>query len=356
MVRVAGTGAREQVARAFALAELGARPLELVRLSHEGTAIDEALAVVLGEELVELHVHGNPRLVESVLRALDPAAEPRAASQPASEAELAVTLLGGAPCEDGARILLDQVEGALGRELDRWGGLADESELRARAGDLVERSRVARFAWKPPLIVIAGPVNAGKSTLFNLLTGSERVVASEEEGTTRDAIREPAQLGRYPVELVDTAGTRALSDPGVAAQLEGLAQERARQWRERADLVLLLAPAGTELATPQVEGADPRVVCIPSRVDLLDLRARPTSGISALREPLEARRRIEAIHRRSFGLPERPWQPGRGVLLREEDGGRLAAALDGPIRDLRELLGDLRERERGAEDARGARH
>jgi tRNA modification GTPase len=62
------------------------------------------------------------------------------------------------------------------------------------------------------LVVLAGPPNVGKSSLFNALLGQERAIVTEIAGTTRDAIEHPCLIGQWPVRLVDTAGLRSSDD------------------------------------------------------------------------------------------------------------------------------------------------
>ena len=85
-------------------------------------------------------------------------------------------------------------------------------------------------------VVIAGPPNAGKSTLMNALAGRDVAIVSAIPGTTRDLIEVFLDLRGYPVILVDTAGIRESGDP---VELEGVA--RARRRAESADLTLWLS-------------------------------------------------------------------------------------------------------------------
>src|SRR5262249_23178261 len=155
-----------------------------------GETLDEAVVCVLARDEVELHVHGSPPLVARVVERLRSFGDARA-SRPATIEERALELLAGAPCEAGARILLDQAEGALRRERLALRELSGERRG-AAASRLLERARVARFALAPAEVVLAGPANAGKSTLFNVLLGEARAIVSAEAGTTRDLVREPA--------------------------------------------------------------------------------------------------------------------------------------------------------------------
>ena len=83
------------------------------------------------------------------------------------------------------------------------------------------------------VVAIAGPPNAGKSTLLNRLARREAAIVSPYPGTTRDVIEVHLDLGGYPVTLLDTAGIRESDDP---VEQEGV--RRARERAAAADLVL----------------------------------------------------------------------------------------------------------------------
>src|SRR5262249_50482415 len=138
-----------------------------------------------------------------------------------------------AETDSAARILLDQCDGALRTALSELAS-ASASERAPAIDALLDRGRIARFALEPTDVVIAGPVNAGKSTLFNVLLGEERTIAAAEEGTTRDAVTERAAFGAYPVRLTDTAGERELSSASNESRVERAGQERARRARDGA--------------------------------------------------------------------------------------------------------------------------
>ncbi|MDD3311009.1 tRNA uridine-5-carboxymethylaminomethyl(34) synthesis GTPase MnmE [Pseudodesulfovibrio sp.] len=97
----------------------------------------------------------------------------------------------------------------------------------------VDRAR----AWREgPLAVLAGRVNAGKSSLMNALLGRDRAIVTDQPGTTRDYLEESLNLDGLTVRLADTAGIRATDDLIEAAGLR-----MGRELMDRADLVLLLA-------------------------------------------------------------------------------------------------------------------
>jgi tRNA modification GTPase len=94
--------------------------------------------------------------------------------------------------EEGLNIGEDQISDALL-------GLQEEAIRLREASARAERFQI--FS-----LVIAGPPNAGKSTLFNTLLGKDRVIVSPEPGTTRDVVRETLWIQGFPLSLADTAG------------------------------------------------------------------------------------------------------------------------------------------------------
>lgn len=313
VIELSGDGAR---AALEALCGEPLRPgaLRFVRVRAAGEELDEALAWCERDDRAELQLHGSAPVVRRVLELLGP---PQPEPGGESLAERAARRLADAPCEQAARILLDQSEGALERELAGWGAL-DDAELLARVSVLALRSHAARFALEPARVVLAGPVNAGKSTLFNLLHGRERVIVSAQAGTTRDAVRERVQLGHWPIELIDTAGER-----GGGGELERRGQELAREVRRAADLTLWLSPQDAPCAPPPASPDAAPTVVLASRADLA---AGPAAApaISVLRDPRAALAAVEAAFRAALELPERAWEPGAPVAF--EPGQRAALA------------------------------
>ncbi|MDA1265220.1 MAG: 50S ribosome-binding GTPase [Planctomycetota bacterium] len=180
--------------------------------------------------------------------------------------------------------------------------------------------------------MLAGPVNAGKSTLFNLWVGERRAVTSDEEGTTRDAIVARVSLGHHQIELIDTAGERGLElserDLGGAqdaAAVEALGQALACDLRESADLCVWLVPpggGGGDRGLPP-EGA----LVIQSRCDVRE--HWPERGISVLAAPEQSLADVSAWVGEALGLPEGdPWTPGVGVPLSLDMAISLDAAFE----------------------------
>jgi len=363
VIGVRGRDAFERVRELASTARSDVTAPQVVRLRDGGEELDEAIVCVISPLEIELHVHGSPPLVRRLLDRLratrersdatrEPSDAPPAQSDAAWERSdatrarsveaIARSQLERAVSDSGARILLDQAEGALRRDLRALAPL--DASVRSRALHvLLERGRIARFALEPVDVVLAGPVNAGKSTLFNLLVGEERVIVSDEEGTTRDAVRERATLGAYPVFLIDTAGRREHRAASHAGELERASQRRALEAARDADLVLWLSRAdvlesesppaaprasdgdgrdGAELARPAERTPERmgRLVVVRTQADRIDARHRAAlaNTVSALREPRAARATIHTIFQRAFALPPEPWCRGAGVLFDEE--------------------------------------
>ena len=230
-----------------------------------------------GECLAELHADGSPPLLEALLaevfrRGVRPA-EPgeftlRAFLAGRIDLVQAEAVLGviDASGETELKTALSQLAGGLSGGLaelrhdlldllaDLEAGLdfADEpiefvahEELTRRLHDAVATlaplreqlsDRTRRDAgWR---VVLTGPPNAGKSTLFNALTGQEAALVSPQRGTTRDWLGAELDLAGLPVTLIDTAGTEA-AETGI----EQAAQARRLEQLAQADLVLDCRPA-----------------------------------------------------------------------------------------------------------------
>jgi tRNA modification GTPase len=274
--------------RAKSVAERIAGPLPAERHASlrrlvdpgDGALIDEAVVIrfdspnsATGEDIVEFQCHGGRATVDALIRALiaEPGirlAEPGEFTRRAlangridlTEAEGLADLL-SAETELQRRSAMARAGGALRARLEDWrerllalsaraevaidyageedgttaSDLADEIErLAIEMAELVAAPRVE------PLrdgirVVVAGPANAGKSSLVNALAQSERAIVTPIAGTTRDVIEVPLAIGGIPFVLVDTAGLRETGDT-----VEAIGVDRARDEADRADLLLWL--------------------------------------------------------------------------------------------------------------------
>jgi len=282
LIRLSGRGAFDVAARA--LHPFHPDPPRTVRRVHvvhpaTGAPVDDALAACFpgprsytGDDLVELSTHGGLLVPAGVVAALVAAgarpARPGEFTRRAVlngkldllQAEATADLIdAGSPAQ--ARRALHQLDRGLSTRLDELraellelealiayeidfpdedeGPVAPERVVHAWQ---VARDRIARLLDTAPegerlregaLLVIAGRPNAGKSSLFNALLGTERAIVTEVPGTTRDAVEAHAVLEGFPFRLVDTAGLRESDD-----RVERLGIEVSRRYLAAADLVL----------------------------------------------------------------------------------------------------------------------
>jgi tRNA modification GTPase len=286
VVRVSGPGAGEAL-RALAGGLPEPRRTRAATLRDAaGAELDRALVLWLpgpgtatGEDVAELHLHGGRAVVAAVEGALGALpglrkAEPGEFTRRAfvngridlAEAEGLADLL-AAETELQRRAALAMAGGALSHQVEDWrtrvlalgaaveavldfgdeddvGGLQPDfadrvATLAGEIGDWLTRPR-AEALREGFRVVLAGPPNAGKSTLFNALIEDEAAITAATPGTTRDLIERSVALGGVPFTFVDTAGLRDAT--GDAIESEGIA--RARAALGRADLVLWLGAEG----------------------------------------------------------------------------------------------------------------
>ena len=161
------------------------------------------------------------------------------------------------------------------------------------------------------LVVIAGPPNAGKSSLFNALLGEARALVTPVAGTTRDAIEAVLDVAPVPLRLVDTAGLRETDDP-----IEQLGIEVSSRYLARAALVIACgATVGEVIATHDaLQQLDPdsaaRTVSVLSKRDLamkelvpdgwVGVSSTSGAGVGALLDTLSTRA-AASLHRAAAG-------------------------------------------------------
>jgi tRNA modification GTPase len=107
---------------------------------------------------------------------------------------------------------------------------------------LIATAPVGELIREGAVVVIAGPPNAGKSSLFNAILGRSRAIVTEIPGTTRDALEAVVDSGKWPLRLVDTAGLRETED-----RIERLGIEVSEKYLGRAHIVLACAEEATSL-------------------------------------------------------------------------------------------------------------
>jgi tRNA modification GTPase len=212
---------------------------------------EHIVACLVNANTLEIHCHGGVAITDAILKALEEQgcsiidqqvwtdATQRIKSDPKNSIRLLCEReLLQAWSEKAAGVLLDQASGVLFDFFQQLVRLLNERNFEL-ARDLVERSSrwnaIGRHLVKPWSIVLAGPPNAGKSSLINALTGQSVAIVHHEAGTTRDWIEARTHVDGWPVSLTDTAGLRETNE---AIEQQGV--EFAKERIEQADLVVLV--------------------------------------------------------------------------------------------------------------------
>lgn len=288
VVRVSGSRAR---AALESLAQRVPPPrqasLALLTDPQDGAPLDRALILwlpgpgtVTGEDLVELHCHGGRAVVAAVEAAL--AAMPGLRRAQAGEFTRRAFLNGrmdlnaveglsdllAAETQQQRRAALMMAEGHFSRRVEGWRRtLLDLSAMAEAALDFSDEDDVPDAAIERRIgtgiaalgeeigtalaapsaerlrdgirVVLAGPPNAGKSTLLNALVGRDAAIVSDIAGTTRDRIEAPAAIGGTAFLFTDTAGLHE----GTGDAIEAIGMDRARAALDAADIILWLGDA-----------------------------------------------------------------------------------------------------------------
>jgi tRNA modification GTPase len=321
IVRISGP-AVSRIASQVAGSLPEARVASLARFRDaRGEAIDEGLVLYFaaphsytGEDVLELHGHGGPVVMQMLLGAcLDAGArlaEPGEFTRRAflegrldlAQAEAVADLIDAAS-QEAARSALRSLSGEFSaatealrsalvelralteaqldfpeEELDslhRDGAAQRLSRVRSALEDVLARSRQGSLLRSGVHAVLAGAPNVGKSSLLNRLAGEERAIVTPIPGTTRDALREPIHIDGVAVVLVDTAGLRSSPD-----EVEQLGMARTRYELERADVVLAVHDASVD--SPVLEAIAPGVARIDvyNKVDLRPSFMPPSRAIA----------------------------------------------------------------------------
>ena len=278
-----------------------------------GGVLDDALvlrfdgpASSTGENIVEFQCHGGRAVVDAVLAALAridglrlarPGEFTRRAFENGridlTEAEGLADLI-EAETESQRKAALALAEGGLRRQIEQWQqrvvGLAARAEaaidyaedddvgadpdlaeecaaLADELSDWLNRPRVEPLK-DGVRVVVAGPPNAGKSSLINAIVGQERAIVTDIPGTTRDHIEVPIALGGVPILLTDTAGLRDSDE-----KVERIGIERARSLVEGADVLIWL---GEPAESPD----HPRRILVYPRADLPQRDSAPPGSLA----------------------------------------------------------------------------
>lgn len=317
--------------------------------ADDGSVLDEGIALYFpaprsftGEDVLELHGHGGPVVMDLLLaRTLELGARPARPGEFSERAFLndkldlaqaeAIADLIASTTAEAARAAVRSLEGEFSQRIQELVAglielrmyieaaidfpeeeidfLADDpiaeqlNALRERLSVLQAKAGQGRLLRDGMTVVIAGRPNAGKSSLLNHLAGREAAIVTDIPGTTRDVLREQIAIDGMPLHIIDTAGLRDSNDP---VEQEGIR----RAWAEMAtaDRILLLVDDRQGLTAEDQAlrarlPAETGVTVIYNKIDLtgrepilrptewgheLWLSAKSGAGLDRLREHLKS--------------------------------------------------------------------
>jgi len=377
-----------------------------------GEALDHGLALFFpaphsytGEDVLELHGHGGPIVLDALLAGvLELGARNARAGEFTERAFLngkldltqaeAVADLIDAGSTEAARAALRSLDGVFSQQVrarveelirlrmyieaaidfpeEEIDFLADARILAEL--DVIEHALAALMAdarqgsllHDGMTVVLAGAPNAGKSSLLNALAQQDAAIVSPIPGTTRDVLKERIHIDGMPLHIIDTAGLRAARD-----EIESEGIRRARMQMERADRILLLVDdsaadtAAFDEAQPHLPAHVPRTL-IRNKVDLsqrtpgirdtehgpeLALSAKTGLGIDALRTHLKQCMGYQSAAAGTFSARRRHLdalrrarthvEQGRAALTQRRAGELLAEELRQAQQALSEITGEF---------------
>ena len=300
VVRLSGPGAGEALRRLTKGKLPAPRKLVLrtLRSPENDMPIDQALVVWLpgpatftGEDMVELHVHGSRAVIDLLLdtlgrmEGLRPAERGEFTRRAMLSGRMDLLEVEGladllrAETRAQHRLALQALRGEGSRRAQTWRrhlvallalfeaaiDFIDEEDVAAQAlaqvdsllqqvvADMraaIDASRPAERMREGVRVAIAGPPNAGKSSLLNWLAGREVAIVSDMPGTTRDVLEARLDLDGIPVTVFDTAGLRE----DTSDRVEAIGIDRARRTLAQADVILWMqAPDVEEITAPDID-------------------------------------------------------------------------------------------------------
>ena len=343
IVRISGKNALSVAERVFSgpVRSYPTHTAHFGKILSEQQVIDEGLLIVFlaprsytGEDTIEIHCHGGSLVTRKVLSAVL-----KAGARPAEPGEFtcraflngkldlaqaeAVQQLIGAKNELALSLAEQQLQGALSRKiisfqkelvdiaaiLEAWVDFPEEGLEFATLDEILESLKSShekmlllshtfhegKIAYTGLTLCLAGPPNAGKSSLMNALLGKERAIVTPIPGTTRDVLEDEMRLGQLHFRLLDTAGIRHTEE---TIEQEGI--RRTLKAMEEADLILFVVDASLPLEKEIPVLAPHKTILIWNKIDLpyaplpqlpfphtVRVSAKTGAGLTELREAID---------------------------------------------------------------------
>ena len=328
IVRISGDDAFQIIDRIYKgkkkLSEADSHTIHYGFIKDGGETVDEVLVSVMraprtftGEDTVEINCHGGvyvvQRVLETVLKNGARPAEPGEFTKRAflngkmdlSQAEAVIDVI-TSKNEYALQSSVSQLRGSVKKKIetmretllyhtafietalddpehisvDGYGETLEKEliSIREELKKLIDSAGNGRIIKEGIQTVILGKPNAGKSSLLNVLSGRERAIVTEIEGTTRDVLEEQIHLNGLNLNMIDTAGIRQTEDV-----VEKIGVEKAREYAESADLIIYVADASRKLDENDREIvqiiAGKKVVVLLNKSDLEPVLTREELGI-----------------------------------------------------------------------------
>ena len=328
IVRISGDDAFQIIDRIYKgkkkLSEADSHTIHYGFIKDGGETVDEVLVSVMraprtftGEDTVEINCHGGvyvvQRVLETVLKNGARPAEPGEFTKRAflngkmdlSQAEAVIDVI-TSKNEYALQSSVSQLRGSVKKKIetmretllyhtafietalddpehisvDGYGETLEKEliPIREELKKLIDSAGNGRIIKEGIQTVILGKPNAGKSSLLNVLSGRERAIVTEIEGTTRDVLEEQIHLNGLNLNMIDTAGIRQTEDV-----VEKIGVEKAREYAESADLIIYVADASRKLDENDREIAQiiagKKVVVLLNKSDLEPVLTREELGI-----------------------------------------------------------------------------
>ncbi len=325
------------------LSSLSVGRIQLCQFRCPGHPPEQVVVCRVEPRRIHVHCHGGRAAVQRVLETIADCGarivsweEWLDRTTPSRWQAQCLRALAQATATRVAGVLLDQLAGAFPRELEQIAGIllaGERKHAEDRTKELRSRYEVGKHLLRPWFVLLAGPTNAGKSTIFNSLVGFERVIAHPMPGTTRDVVKETVATDGWPITLADSAGFTTPADP-----LDQAAMAKAQAAIDQADLVLWIVDLSEDWVGPwaganRVAGSlasfpIEKFLYVHNKADLLDvqersvrLRGRPAGIVTSAKTGEGVEALWVAIRQR---LIPQPPSPGAGVPFLPEHAELLA--------------------------------